>query len=126
MDFDGKAHENIDAAERLLPDDSGGRDGLFNAAASRAYYAAYHAVAHDAQRRQRAFTSDKEYYRHDELPADAARWGILDADQAEDLGWLLQLRLKADYYEDHVEVDEASEAFEVARALVLRIVGAPT
>ena len=40
MRFDEKARENLEAVDRLLPDDTGDREPLLNAAASRAYYAA--------------------------------------------------------------------------------------
>ena len=35
------------------------------------------------------------------------------------------LRLKADYFEDQVSLDEASQAFDVAQALVQAALGAP-
>lgn len=118
MRFDEKARESLEAVERLLPDEDG-RDALANAAASRAYYAAYLAVADGAQRRRRGFT-DREatYYRHDRLPEDAAAWGIIDRAGSDDLRWLRDLRIKADYFEDQVSLEEASEACEVARAMV--------
>ncbi|HVV81753.1 MAG TPA: HEPN domain-containing protein [Kofleriaceae bacterium] len=124
MEFDEKARENLEAAERLLPDETGQRDGLSNAAASRAYYAAYLAVVHAAQRAHRPFTHDeKDYYRHDRLPTDARVWRLVDADGSEDLAWLYGLRIKADYEEDHVDHDEASEALDVATRLVHTILG---
>jgi len=124
--FDEKARENLDAAERLLPDDSG-VDALSNAAASRAYYAAYLAVADSAQRSHRSFTkSNPGYYRHDTLPEDAYEWRILDENGREDLGWLRDLRIKADYYEDNIDLDEASEAFDVARGLLERLLPEPS
>lgn len=115
--FDEKAFENLEAMIRLLPDETG-REGLHNAAASRAYYAAYHAVAHVAQRDGIEFTSERCYYRHDTLPDDALGWGILDDEQRLDLSELLGLRIKADYDEAPVELDEASRADQVARGLV--------
>ncbi len=119
VEFDGKARENLEAVERLLPDDSGELDALSNAAASRAYYAAYLAVAHAAQRSRRDFThDDRDYYRHDRLPEDAHQWGLVDADGSDDLRWLYGLRVKADYFEDHVSLEEASQAFDVAKRLV--------
>lgn len=119
MRFDEKARENLEAAARLLPDEEGVFDALSNAAASRAYYAAYLAVADAAQRRRRGFT-DREatYYRHDTLPDDAYSWRLVDDDGRDDLRWLRDLRIKADYYEDQVALDEASEALEVAGRIV--------
>lgn len=119
MRFDEKARENLEAVERLLPDDSGLVDALSNAAASRAYYAAYLAIADRAQQQRRDFTDrGSTYYRHDSFADDARTWGILDHDESDDLRWLYHLRLKADYYEDQVSHEEASQAFEVARQLL--------
>lgn len=119
MRFDEKARENLEAAERLLPTEDGLVDTLANAAASRAYYAAYLAVADTAQRLRRNFTDrDATYYRHDTLPDDAFAWRLVDEDRRDDLRWLRDLRIKADYYEDQVTLEEASEAFHVARDLV--------
>jgi len=129
MRFDEKARENIEAAERLLPDESGDRDALSNAATSRAYYGAYLAVADRAQRRGHAMTSqDGTWYRHDRLPDDARRWGVLDDDDAEALSWLHGLRVKADYWPDQVSLEEASAAFDEARRIVTMLLhagGAP-
>jgi uncharacterized protein (UPF0332 family) len=121
MHFDEKVRENVEAVERLLPDDAGEHDALNNAAASRAYYAAYLAVVDRALRQGRSFTGMKHgYFRHDSLPSDAVIWHILDEDTSEDLAWLRDLRIKADYLEDIVLLEEASQALEVARTLVNR------
>ena len=61
-----------------------------------------------------------DYFRHDSLPSDAMIWHILDEDTSEDLAWLRDLRVKADYLEDIVLLEEASQALEVARTLVDR------
>lgn len=119
MRFDEKARENLEAAERLLPDEDGTRDALANASASRAYYAAYLAVADAAQRSHRSFTDrDGTYYRHDSLPDDAVRWRLLDVRQRGVLRWLHGLRLKADYFEDQVSFEEASRACDGARTIL--------
>lgn len=94
-------------------------ESLSNAAVSRAYYAAYLAIADNAQQRRRDYTDRaSSYYRHDNFPDDARAWGILDDDQSDDLRWLYNLRIKADYHEDQVSHEEASEAFEVAKGLL--------
>jgi len=117
--FDEKARENLEAVERLLPDEGGLMDALANAAASRAYYAAYLAIADHAQQRRRGYTDRAAtYYRHDSFPDDARAWGILSHDESDDLRWLYNLRIKADYHEDQVSHEEASEAFEVASGLL--------
>lgn len=119
MRFDEKARENLEAAARLLPSEDGLLEALANAAASRAYYSAYLAIAHEAQRRRRAYTDGAAtYYRHDTLPDKAFAWRLIDDDQRDNLRWLRDLRIKADYYEDQVSLEEASEAFDVASGLL--------
>lgn len=117
--LDEKAKENFEAVERLLSVDDGGVLPLANAAASRAYYAAYLAVADRALCEGRGFDSTgSEYYRHDTLPDNAVRWSIIDRDHGEDLSWLRDLRVKADYWQDQVSYEEASEAASVAERFV--------
>lgn len=124
MRFDEQARENVQAAERLLPDDEGEREALPNASASRSYYGVYLAVADRAQQAQRPMTSsDRGWYRHDELPEDALAWGLLDLDARDDLTWLYGLRIKADYLEDQVSHEEASLALEVAQRMVDSMLG---
>lgn len=96
-------------------------DPTANAAASRAYYAAYLAIAHRAQARGFPFTSPKDYYRHDELPDDAARWGIIDDEGRDVLTLLHATRIKADYWADHVELVEAAEVTQLAEDLVSKL-----
>lgn len=120
MRFDEKARESLEAVERLLSrSDDGLLEPLSNAAASRAYYAGYLAVADRAQVDGRNFDSrDANYYRHDTLPDRAREWGILSEDTSDDLMFLRDLRVKADYFEDMVHYDEACEAQTVAQGLV--------
>ena len=107
----------------MLPGESG-QDALSNAAASRAYYAAYLAVADRAQLSDRGMTSeDGTWYRHDRLPDDARAWGVLGEDDAETLSWLHGLRIKADYWEDLVSLEEASNAFDAATRIVTALLG---
>lgn len=116
--LDEKALENIEAAERLLPDEDG-RDALPNAAASRAYYAAYLAIAYRAMCWGYRFTDRSgTYYRHDTLPEDAVAWGVLDPRLAARLRELYHLRLAADYAARGVSLESASEAYDVSRAIV--------
>jgi hypothetical protein len=79
MRFDDKARENLEAVERLLArSDDGEVEPLSSAAAARAYYAAYLAVADRAQRGGLRFDSrEANYYRHDTLPGRAQEWGSL-------------------------------------------------
>jgi uncharacterized protein (UPF0332 family) len=124
--LDEKAKENLEAAERLLPDEAG-REGLLNAAVSRIYYAAYLAVADRALQHGIAFTGQRSsYFRHDSLPGDARSWGILDDDGVEDLEDLYALRITADYCEDQVELDQASDGYDAAVRLVDKLLGNAT
>jgi uncharacterized protein (UPF0332 family) len=119
--LDQKALENIEAAERLLPDDEG-RDALPNAAASRAYYAVYLAVSHRAASWGYGFTDRaRSYYRHDRLPEDAVAWGILDPQLAGGLRLLYDFRIRADYGTEDVTLEEASDAFDIARNLIATV-----
>jgi uncharacterized protein (UPF0332 family) len=119
MRLDEKAKENLEAVERLVSTGTGDLLPLANTAASRAYYAAYLAVADRALLDGRGFDSGRsEYYRHDTFPDNALRWSILDADLRDDLSWLRDLRVKADYWEDQVSYEEASEAAGVAEQFV--------
>lgn len=121
--FDEKSRENLEAVERLLPDEDF-HEALFNAAASRAYYAAYLAIADRAQQLYRGFTGEKAtYYRHDTLADDAVAWGIIDHDLGDRLRWLYTTRIKADYYEDQVTLEEASRALDLARSVVTTVLG---
>jgi len=123
MRLDEKARENLEAAERLLPDESG-REGLLNAAASRLYYAAYLAVADRALQGGIGFThAEKEYFRHDSLPQEARSWGLLGEDEAEELEILYSLRIRADYFEDQIDLEEASLAYDGAERLVSQLLG---
>ncbi len=128
MRLDEKARENLEAIDRLLTrSDDGQLEPLSNAAASRAYYAAYQAVADCAQRDGLTFdSSEPRYYRHDTLPDRALDWGILDDDSRDDLSRLRDLRVKADYYEDQVHYDEASEAAAMAQQLVTSLLAGVT
>ncbi len=123
MRLDEKARENLEAAERLLPDDAD-RDALPNAATSRSYYAAYLAVADAALRAGLPFSdSSRTYFRHDLLADEAGRLGILDDNGCDALHLLHGLRIKADYLEDQVDLQEASIAYDSAAQLVTRLLG---
>ena len=121
LDLSEKARENLEAVERLRADDDGLRDCLTNAVANRAYFAAYLAVAHVAQQRDLPFERGADYYKHDELPRYAAKHGILSDEGRLDLTYLRGMRIKADYQEDAVELEEAEKAAEIAGSLVGRL-----
>jgi uncharacterized protein (UPF0332 family) len=117
MRLDEKAKENLEASTLLL---EGGDDyPLCNAAAYRAYYAAYLVVADRALCDGRSFDGGRSaYFRHDALPGNARLWGILNDELSEDLSWLQGLRVKADYAEDQVELEEATQAARLAEQFV--------
>jgi hypothetical protein len=117
LDLADKAVENIEAARRLLPDERGDQEPLPNASVSRAYYAAYQAVAVAVQRAGRDLPGDG-WFRHDALPRDGQAWGVLRPAQARTLALLHGSRVKADYYEDAIDIEEASVMYDHARALV--------
>lgn len=122
--LDEKARENLEAADRLLSTEGSADLPLHNATASRAYYAAYQAVADRAQQVGIQFDgAQADYYRHDRLPSRARDSRILDDDQRDDLERLHALRVKADYWEDQVDYEEAAAATESARGIVDAILG---
>ncbi len=124
VDFDGKAYENLEAARQLAGSEQAEMRCLANACASRAYYAAYLAVAHRAQGERVPFTgAASPYYRHDSLPEDAFRWRILDDEARDDLTLLRDRRVKADYWEDHVDLEEANDSVAIAEKLVTTLLG---
>ena len=79
---------------------------------------AYQAVIDCAIRAQRPMEPGAIYYRHDTLPDRAFQWQILNEDLRDALDWLQGLRVKADYFQDQVEYDEASEAAVAAEKIV--------
>ena len=117
FNLEEKARENLEAVDRLRADEDGVKECLANTVASRAYYAAYLAVAHVAQQKRFPFDADTDYYRHHTFPDFAARHGILTSDSRLDLEHLRDLRIRADYKEDPVELEEAELAAEMAREL---------
>ena len=88
-----------------------------DAAASRAYYAAFHAVC------SLLAMSGATFERHTAVEAavhrDLVRVGKWSADLGKGYTWLFQLRSRADYGGGrHASCIEASEAIEIASAIV--------
>ncbi len=115
-----KALENLDAARRLLEAD----DPCSNAAVSRAYYAAYQAcwsamvdAGHSAPRARPGV----HYFKHEVLPQEALQARVLDEQEGQDLDYLRIQRIRADYYEDDVTLEEAREALRLSGILVHRL-----
>jgi uncharacterized protein (UPF0332 family) len=117
-----KAWENLAAARVLLDVE----DPCPNAAASRAYYAAYHACWHAMN--EAGFPTPEVrpgvyYFLHEPLPYEARRSGVLDEQASEGLYDLVQLRVAADYLEEELTVERANKALETATAIVRRVLG---
>lgn len=110
-----KACENLAAAGVLA--ESG---DMNNASASRAYYAAYQACWFGmiSEGYPVPVTDRGQYFPHKELPDLAREAGVLTEEQAEDLEHLEQLRVKADYYGDHVTGAEAKIAYQAASRML--------
>jgi hypothetical protein len=97
-----------------------------NAAASRAYYAAYQACWHamnEAGVPTPEVRPGVSYFLHEPLPRDAIRVGVLDGQSGEVLGWLADLRVAADSVVDDVTVELVTEALEMATSFVRRLLG---
>jgi uncharacterized protein (UPF0332 family) len=121
MRLQEKAIENLEAADRLLDTSDGDLEPLNNAAASRAYYAAYVAVADRVLRSGRPLP-EQGYFKHDSFPDAAFHYGLLTSELREMLVWLRDLRVKADYEEDQVNYEEAALAAERAKVLLAAMV----
>ena len=126
--MDRKARENLEAAKHLLCLD----EPCTNAAATRAYYAAYHALWAGLAEQDEQPSEPRpgiRYFPHKsgsglESIADVAERCLeLSEDEIEDLERLWDFRVKADYMPDDVVADEAKDCYEAARAIVARVVG---
>ncbi len=117
-----KAWENLAAARVLLDVE----EPCPNAAASRAYYAAYHACWH-AMNEAGIPTPEVRpgvyYFLHEPLPYEAYRAGVLDDRASEGLHELVRLRVSVDYLEEELTVARAREALETAMSIVQRVLG---
>jgi uncharacterized protein (UPF0332 family) len=117
-----KAWENLAAARVLLEVE----DPCPNAAASRAYYAAYHAcwqAMNEAGIPTPQVRPGVYYFLHEPLPQDALDVGVLDRDASKVLDWLVDLRVAADYTVDDVTVDLVRQALEAATRFVRCLLG---
>jgi uncharacterized protein (UPF0332 family) len=119
-----KAWENLAAARLLLE----AEDPCPNAAASRAYYAAYQAcwaaMVHEEGIEPPEVRPGSKYFRHADLPHEARDAGVLDERESKLLADLCDLRVEADYYEDvDVTVEEVGGALQRVDSLVRGLVG---
>lgn len=111
-----KAEQNYAAAEQLL------ESSFLNSCASRAYYAVYFAAWAELH----AFgvqpnSSQGDYFRHDSLPDTLFDQGLIEPDEISELELLYAHRIKADYFNDQVEMAEAVQALEIAQNLMTTI-----
>jgi uncharacterized protein (UPF0332 family) len=117
-----KAWENLAAARVLLEME----EPCPNAAASRAYYAAYHAcwfAMNEAGIPTPEVRPSVYYFLHEPLPQDAVAAGVLDWGASKVLVWLADLRVAADYVVDDLTVELVKQALEVATSFVRRLLG---
>ena len=97
-----------------------------NAAASRAYYAAYHAcwqAMNEAGIPTPEVRPGVYYFLHEPLLRDAVAAGVLDREASKALDWLAELRVAADYAVDDVTVELVMQALETATRFVRRLLG---
>jgi uncharacterized protein (UPF0332 family) len=122
--MDRKARENLAAARALLSLE----DACPNAAASRAYYAAYHAcwfVMNERGIDTPEVRAGDRYFPHKDLPDEALQVGILNEQASKDLSWLRDQRVLADYFEEELTVEQVDEDVKTAEAFVQRLIGEP-
>jgi hypothetical protein len=98
--------------------------GLADSAASRAYYAAYHALWWNLEKNGRpAPRNDRgeRFWPHKSVAAEARKCGRnpLDQQMQEDFETILwEARVKADYYPEPVLEVEARDSIETAKAVL--------
>jgi len=117
-----KAWENLDAARALL----GLEDPCPNAAVSRAYYAAYHAcwfAMNEAGYETPEARPGVFYFHHGDLPSEACEAGVLDTRASDALEQLRIWRVRADYFQDELTVQQAELAVGTADVFVRRLLG---
>ncbi|MDP2689547.1 MAG: HEPN domain-containing protein [Deltaproteobacteria bacterium] len=111
-----KALANFDAA-RLLTGHS-----FHDSAASRAYYAAYLMAWHFLQKMEynpRHKTKDGQYYwRHDLFPQIMCDGKFINPTQMDEWEWLYYLRIKADYYREHIEENEVKKSIQITEQFI--------
>jgi hypothetical protein len=100
-----------------------GENPLPNAAATRAYYAAYHACwyALENQGYPVPNRNGKMYWPHDTFADETLRLGLLDDDESESLAALYSARVLADYFPDGLSPEQARELAVSARAIIDRV-----
>ncbi len=108
----GKAQRNLAAAQLLLGSNHP------DSCASRSYYAVYLMAYAALEKFGVRPIAGKSYFLHDALPDTLADEGLITPDDIIELELLYSGRVKADYFNDEVEPEEATEALEIAVRLV--------
>lgn len=115
--MENKARENINAAQLLTT------NGFCDSSASRAYYATYLAAWHNLSKigihPQHNTQKGGFYWRHDLLPEILCdEYKLIGPTQMEKFELLYSRRIKADYYVEKVEKEEASDSIQIASSFV--------
>jgi uncharacterized protein (UPF0332 family) len=109
-----RAEESVQAARTLI------KEGYFDFAASRAYYAAFYGAA------AALLSQDLEYSKHSAVIAAVhqklIKPGRLDRRYSRELKWLFELRSIGDYGETrHVPPEDAQKAIDTAEGFLSAI-----
>jgi HEPN domain-containing protein len=113
-----KSDENLEAAKQLL------ETGLTNAAASRAYYSAYHAcwwILNESGASPDKVREGQRYWSHENIAEQACLHGPDDfsADLRDDYNdIILQERIVADYFEEDVGLGDLKNCIKVAERIL--------
>ena len=112
--MENKAQDNINAAQLLTTNE------FYDSSASRAYYAAYLAAWHNLGIQPKHKTKKGEFYwRHDLLPEILRdEYKLIGPNQMEKFELLYSRRIKADYYAEKVEKEEADDSILTASSFV--------
>ena len=114
--MDSKAKRNLQASHVLVD------TGLFDSAASRAYYAVYLAgwSCMSTHREEPPVDRDgRRYWPHASFAERLFEWGALaDLDRRDDFEYLRDRRVHADYFRDPLTREEAEEALGIAGTLL--------
>lgn len=111
--MESKARDNINAAQLLT------LQGFCDSSASRAYYsvylAAWHCLSNIGIQPLHNTKKGGYYWRHDMFPEILCdEYKLIGPIQMEKFELLYSLRIKADYYVDKVEKEEADNSIQIA------------
>jgi uncharacterized protein (UPF0332 family) len=115
--MENKARENINAAQLLSTNE------FHDSSASRAYYATYLAAWHSLSKigiqPQHNIQKGGSYWRHDLFPEILCdEYKLIGPIQMEKFELLYSRRIKADYYVEKVEKEEADDSIQMASSFV--------